>query len=91
MAVVDGTITGTLPCAVVGVVISVGTVSSISNETSMTCPGDFDANGGVNVDDLLILLGEFGSCTKSCLADMNGDGDVDIDDMLSLIGVWGPC
>ncbi len=60
-------------------------------ETSMTCPGDFDANGGVNVDDLLILLGEFGSCTKSCLADMNGDGDVDIDDMLSLIGVWGPC
>ncbi len=55
------------------------------------CAGDFDGNGSVDVDDLLVLLGEFSSCTEDCLSDMDSDGDVDIDDMLSLIGVWGPC
>ena len=61
-------------------------------ETSTpTCPGDFDANGNVNIDDLLILLGEFSSCTDRCQSDMDGDDDVDIDDMLMLISVWGPC
>jgi len=60
-------------------------------ETSTTCPGDFDATGDVNVDDLLILLGEFSSCTSNCQADMNGDGIVDVNDMLMLLGAWGPC
>ena len=58
---------------------------------TVSCPGDFDGNGSVDVDDLLVLLGEFSSCTENCLSDMDSDGDVDIDDMLSLIGVWGPC
>jgi hypothetical protein len=56
-----------------------------------TCDGDFDNSGDVNVDDLLILLGEFSSCNKNCIADMDGDNDVDIDDMLLLLGAWGRC
>ncbi len=56
-----------------------------------TCPGDFDGSGSVDINDILTLLGEFGSCTEDCQGDMDGNGFVDIDDLLELINVWGPC
>ena len=43
----------------------------------------------VGIDDLLVLLGEFGDCTTYCQSDLDSDGD--IDDMLAMIGAWGPC
>jgi hypothetical protein len=61
------------------------------NSLASTCPGDFDGTGSVGIDDLLILLGEFGSCTANCQGDLDGDDDVDIDDMLALISMWGDC
>jgi hypothetical protein len=64
---------------------------SLREVDNASCPGDFDSTGDVGIDDLLALLGEFGSCTENCQGDMDGDNDVDIDDMLGLIGVWGPC
>ena len=64
---------------------------SLREVDNASCPGDFDSTGDVGIDDLLTLLGEFGSCTENCQGDMDGDSDVDIDDMLGLIGVWGPC
>jgi hypothetical protein len=64
---------------------------SLRDVDNASCPGDFDSTGDVGIDDLLTLLGEFGSCTENCQGDMDGNNDVDIDDMLGLIGVWGPC
>lgn len=59
--------------------------------SSTTCAGDADATGFVNIEDLLVVLSEFGSCPAGCAADFDDDGDVDIDDMLVVIGNWGPC
>ena len=51
-------------------------------------PGDVDADGDVDVDDLLGLIGTWGSC-DGCPADFDGDGDVDIDDLLVVLGQYG--
>lgn len=55
------------------------------------CSSDLDENGVVNVFDLLLLLGEFGSSCQvdesgcsSCSADVNQSGAVDTEDLL----VW---
>ena len=53
------------------------------------CLADFTNNGSVNVDDLLILLGEWGS--SGILADLNADDIVDIEDLLIFIANWGDC
>ena len=66
-------------------------ILSLRDVDNASCPGDFDSTGDVGIDDLLTLLGEFGSCTENCQSDIDSDNDVDIDDMLALIGVWGPC
>lgn len=55
---------------------------------------DINGNGWVDVDDLLILLGLFGSCPDDpgCPGDVNWDGSVNVDDLLLLISAWGePC
>ena len=56
----------------------------------MPCPWDLDGDGNVFVTDLLLLLGDFGSCNGSP-ADFDGDGCVTVLDLLTLIGNIGPC
>lgn len=53
--------------------------------------GDLNADGVVDVSDLLILLGAWGQCPPSgdCAGDLNGDGAVDVSDLLILLGNWG--
>jgi hypothetical protein len=51
------------------------------------CAGDFDGDGLVDIDDLLALLGGFGTSDS----DVDCDGISDINDLLVLIGNWGPC
>ena len=46
---------------------------------------DLDGNGVVNIDDLLILLGNFGDQGDG---DLDGDGTVTIDDLLELLSKW---
>jgi hypothetical protein len=53
------------------------------------CVGDIDGDAAVDVDDLLALLGDWGSSGGP--ADLNDDGLVDVDDLLLLLGAWGPC
>jgi len=62
----------------------------ISSFTLETCPSDINGDSNVDVDDLLLLIGSWGSCT-GCDPDINDDGAVDVDDLLLLIGAWGPC
>jgi glucose/arabinose dehydrogenase/plastocyanin len=54
-----------------------------------TRPGDFNANGVVNVFDLLQLLDAWGPC-PGCPEDINGDGVVNVFDLLILLENWGP-
>ena len=54
------------------------------------CIGDIDGDGAVSTNDILALLGAWGSC-DSCPADVTGDGLVGVDDLLMLVGSFGPC
>jgi hypothetical protein len=47
-------------------------------------PGDINGDGSVNVDDLLNLLADYGTCT-GCSSDLDGDLDTDVDDLLELL------
>jgi endonuclease/exonuclease/phosphatase family metal-dependent hydrolase len=62
---------------------------------STICVGDIAGNNGeVDIEDLLLMIAEWGS--KGGSADISGengypDGIVDISDLLALIGAWGIC
>lgn len=49
--------------------------------------GDLDGSGSVTVEDLLLMLAEWGLVHSS--ADLDGTGIVDVDDLLVLLGGWG--
>ena len=54
-------------------------------------PEDLDNDGFVNVNDILLLLGEFG-CVEGCTLDVNGIPGVDVADFLIVLGAFGlPC
>ena len=54
------------------------------------CIGDTDDDGSVGVDDMLLVIANWGPCV-GCDADVNKDGDVGVDDVLLIISSWGPC
>lgn len=54
------------------------------------CPSDLNGDNVVDVSDLLLLLGSWGSCS-GCTADLNSDGFVDVSDLLILFANWGEC
>jgi len=55
------------------------------------CTGDLNGSGDVDVNDLLELIAQWGSCGTICSADISGDGVVDVNDLLALIAAWGAC
>jgi len=67
------------------------TLSIRPNLFSTTTPGDLNGDGVVNVSDLLILLGQWGTCAdpNNCPADLNDDGVVNVSDLLILLANWG--
>lgn len=52
------------------------------------CLGDFNNDGTVNTQDLLILLSQFG-CSSDCQADLNGDDVVNTLDLLVFLAFFG--
>jgi hypothetical protein len=65
-----------------------------------SCTPDIAGSGGVpngivDVDDLLKVINDWGTCTNSCcIADIvpsSGNGVVDVDDLLAVINGWGVC
>ena len=60
---------------------------------SMATPGDLNGDQIVNVDDLLILLSNWGSCgvscPPSCDGDLNNDCNVGVDVLLTMLSNWG--
>ena len=55
-------------------------------------PGDLNGNGAVGVADLVMLIGEWGSCPAqpdACPGDVDLDDTVGITDLVILLGNWG--
>ena len=59
------------------------------------CDGDIAgpdgplSDGVINIEDLLAVIGYWGSSIPA--GDVDGDGIVGINDLLAVIGAWGPC
>jgi probable HAF family extracellular repeat protein len=51
-------------------------------------PGDLDGDGDVDINDLTLLLSQYG-CQADCTADLDGDGDVDLNDLTILLSNYG--
>jgi enediyne biosynthesis protein E4 len=73
-----------------------GQITTISNPVmnafltiNAPIPADINANGSVNVDDLLAVINAWGPCPGVCAADTNASGAVDVDDLLEVINNWG--
>jgi hypothetical protein len=62
-------------------------------DAPITCPADLNDDGVVDGLDLLVLLGNWGSCDNcnDCTADLNNDCIVDGLDLLLLLADWGEC
>jgi hypothetical protein len=73
-----------------GFTLAGGFWSGSTEPSTPPCLGDINSDGVIDVSDLLVLLGAWGSC-PGCAADINGDGVVDVSDLLVLLGAWGPC
>ena len=56
---------------------------------SISCPADLNANGTVEVSDVLLLLSDFGCDSECSVADINGDGSVSVADILLLLAAFG--
>jgi hypothetical protein len=54
----------------------------------VACDSDINLDGAVGVDDLLLLLGDFG-CESMCLQDLDDDDVVTVSDLLVLLGEFG--
>lgn len=58
----------------------------------LTCVGDCNMDGTVDVADLLLLLANYGRGAECDIApEDHPDGVVDIQDLLLLLSNWGPC
>ena len=61
----------------------------LGSSTANGCQGDLDANGTIDVNDILILIGDWESSASQ--SDIDGDGTVGVDDLFYLLDAWGPC
>ena len=80
----DGATTGSVVEAAVDAVM----LSRPDCEDPNPCPGDLDGSGEVDVNDILAVIGAFGSGSGG---DFDGDGDTDVDDILGVVSSFGPC
>ncbi|MDG2422950.1 MAG: dockerin type I domain-containing protein [Phycisphaerales bacterium] len=68
---------------------------NVFNDTcsSPGCPTDINNDGVTDVNDILIIIDQYGPCPDDapCPADVNQNGAVDCPDILMVIDAWGPC
>ena len=67
--------------------ISIGPYTAAVFSQSPPCIADLSGDGVIGVDDLLQVIGAWGSGE----GDVNGDGLTTVDDLLTIINAWGPC
>ncbi len=51
-------------------------------------PGDVNGDGQVNFGDILVVVGQWGTCVNLCPADVNNDGGVNFSDILFILAHW---
>ncbi len=66
-----------------------GTTCNDVTDCSPFCTSDINTDGQTDVQDLLIIIGDWGAFKSP--ADVNQDGNVDVADVLLVISNWGPC
>jgi hypothetical protein len=83
--------TYTLSVELFGRAIFSGTTSSSAwiALIEITCAGDFDTDGDVDLADLAVVLANFGTASDVIEGDSDGDGDVDLDDLALLLANFG--
>ena len=59
-----------------------------SLEPNDACLGDLDNDAFIGVNDVLLLLSDFG-CTNNCNSDLDNDGVVAVGDVLMMLGAFG--
>ncbi|MBT4531015.1 MAG: hypothetical protein HOC27_07395 [Phycisphaerae bacterium] len=59
-------------------------------DVCQVCVGDMDDDNIIDVSDLLVIIGSWGTCSN-CPADINSDGVVNVTDLLYIVESWGPC
>ena len=59
-----------------------------SLEPSNTCLEDLDNDAFIGVNDVLLLLSDFG-CANNCGSDLDDDGIVAVNDVLLMLGAFG--
>ncbi|TVQ75390.1 MAG: hypothetical protein EA380_10965 [Phycisphaeraceae bacterium] len=60
-----------------------------SNPTSNLCAGDINGDNKTNLDDFIVLAGNFGGVGARPQGDLNCDGAVNLDDFIILAGDFG--
>lgn len=71
-----------------GCATTVSTLFTASESCINTCPVDLSGDDTIDIQDLLMVLGDFG-CLALCLGDVNGDGKTDSTDVLDVIALLG--
>ncbi|MHC4948828.1 MAG: hypothetical protein ACYTG1_11285, partial [Planctomycetota bacterium] len=69
-------------------VLSLTAAFALSPAAVGVCTGDTNGDNVVDTQDILQVLGEWGTC-PGCGGDTNGDGFVDVTDLNNVLGDWG--
>ena len=64
-------------------------VSATECDDAAPCPADANADGVVNVGDLLLIIDNWGQAGGT--GDINDDNIVNVSDLLMMIESWGTC
>jgi hypothetical protein len=59
-----------------------------SLEPEGDCLGDLDSDASIGVNDVLLLLADFG-CATNCDSDLDNNGVVAVTDVLLMLGAFG--
>ena len=65
------------------------TIRIVEMEPQPDCPADLNADCNVDVSDILMLIGNWGSTDPAL--DIDGSGEVDVADILLAVSGWGNC
>ena len=65
-----------------------GKLDCNSTNNNSSCPEDLDFDGYITIQDLLLILSDFG-CDTACENDITQDGYVAVDDLLQVLSEFG--